>query len=377
MPPRFRSINRRVLTVLLLAAVPILALGAWLVVRGGQSRVREAESVQLAQAAEYIASSTDAYVFRRIVDAAVIGRVIEIRRAAAEASRLPPDQKKIEALDAEWQEARRLPAALSGLLSNPASRFVTDVVKQDPLYREILITDRHGRLVAASQLTTDYYQADEGWWSQALDDGRRGRIFVSDVHFDESAGTYAFEIAVPLAAPDSDELVGVMKIVASSEEMLAGIGGLQLGTSGQAMLIREDGSIVYSRQTREPGARFFAADTLHERLAASKDDPEGRIYFVARTREGTDRVVAVARSQLHRSFPNLSWLVAVSMAEAELLEPFRPMVWSLLMVVGLTTVAVLAVALWASMRLARPAIDPALDLHLVEHAKAPRIDESE
>ena len=130
MPPRFRSINRRVLTVLLLAAVPILALGAWLVVRGGQSRVREAESVQLAQAAEYIASSTDAYVFRRIVDAAVIGRVIEIRRAAAEASRLPPDQKKIEALDAEWQEARRLPAALSGLLSNPASRFVTDVVKQ-------------------------------------------------------------------------------------------------------------------------------------------------------------------------------------------------------------------------------------------------------
>jgi hypothetical protein len=28
-------------------------------------------------------------------------------------------------------------------------------------------------------------------------------------------------------------------------------------------------------------------------------------------------------------------------------------------------------------RLARPAIDPALDLHLVEHAKAPRIDEAE
>jgi Cache domain len=377
MPSRFPSINLRVLTVLLIVAVPILALGARYVVENGQARVREAESVQLAQVAEYIASSADAYVFRRIVDVAVIARVMEIRRAAADGSRQAVDRKQIDARDAEWQKHRRLPAELSGLLSNAASRFLSDVSKQDPLYREILVTDRHGRLVAASRLTTDYYQADEGWWTQAVDDGRRGRIFVSDVRFDESAGIYAFEIAVPVAAPDSDELVGVMKIVASSQEMLAGIGGLQLGTSGQAMLIREDGSIVYSRQTQEPGARFFAADVLRERLAAAKDDPEARTYFQARTRDGTERVVAVARSQLHRTFPNLSWLVAVSVAESELLEPFHPMVWSLLSVIALTAIAVLAVALWVSMRLARPALDPALDLHLVEHTKAPRIEDNE
>jgi hypothetical protein len=34
-----------------------------------------------------------------------------------------------------------------------------------------------------------------------------------------------------------------------------------------------------------------------------------------------------------------------------------------------TAIAVLLAALWASMRLARPGLDPALDLHLVEHAK--------
>jgi Cache domain len=377
MPSRVPSINRRVLTVVLIVAVPILAFGARYVVEGGQTRVRDAESVQLAQVAEYIASSADAYVFRRIVDVAVIARVDEIRRAAAEASRQPLDKKQVDALDAEWQQSKKLPAALSGLLSTAASRFVADVAKQDPLYREILVTDRHGRLVAASQRTTDYYQADEGWWTQALDDGRRGRIFVSDVHFDDSAGAHAFEIAVPIAAPDGDELVGVMKIVASSEEMLAGIGGLQLGTTGQAVLLREDGSIVYSRQAREPGARFFAADVLRERLAAMKDNPEGRIYFGTRARDGTERVVAVARSQLHKSFPNLTWLVAVSMDEAELLEPFRPVAWSILLVIGLTTIAVLVVALWASMRMTRPAFDPALDMHLVEHAKAHRIDESE
>jgi Cache domain len=374
MPSGFPSINRRVLTVLLIVALPILALGARYVVEIGQSRVREAESVQLAQVAEHIASTADAYVFRRIVDAAVLARAPEIRRAAAEGSRQAVDQKQIDAIDRKWQQEHRVPPSLSGLLTNAASRFVTDVAKQDALYREILVTDRHGRLVAASQVTSDYYQADEGWWTQALDDGSRGRITVSDVRLDESAGVYAFDIAVPVAAPDGDELVGIMKIVASSQEMLAGIGNLEIGTTGQATLIRQDGSIVYSRQAVQPGARFFGADLVRERLAAAGDDPQARIYFQARAGDGTDRVVAVARSQLYRTFPNLSWLVTVSMAESELLEPFRPMVWSLLGVIGLTAIAVLAVALWASMRLARPGLDPALDLHLVEHPKVPRIE---
>lgn len=377
MPSRLPAINRRVLTVLLIVAIPILALGARLVVATGQERVRSAQSVQLAQVAEYIASSADAYVFRRIADVAVVARVMEVRRAAAEGTRQPFDKARTDALDQEWQATKKPPAALAGLLSTPASRFVTDVTKQDPLYREILVTDRHGRLVAASRVTTDYYQADEGWWTQALDDGRRGRIFVSDVRFDESAGVHAFDIAVPIAAPDGDEIVGVMKIVASSQEMLAGITGLQLGTTGHAMLLREDGSIVYSRQMLEPGGRFFAATQLHERLASATGEADSHLHFAAPTGDGTERVIAVARSQLHRSFPNLKWIVAVSMDEPELLRPLEPMVWSILGVVGVTAIAVLLAALWASMRLARPGLDPALDLHLVEHAKVPRLEDRE
>ena len=374
MPSGSLSINRRVLTVALIVALPILALGACYAVETGHTRVRDAEVARLGQVADHIASSADAYVFRRIVDAAVIARVPEIRRAAAEGTRQPIDTKQIAAFDEQWQKDRKVPAALAGILSNAAARFLSDVAKQDQLYREILVADRHGRLVAASAVTTDYNQADEGWFTQALDDGRRGRITVSDVRRDESADVYAFDISVPVSDPESDELAGIMKIVASSQEMLQGIGGLQLGSTGQVMLIRQDGSIVFSRQAVAPGARFFGADMLKERLAASDNDPQARISFRSRSSDGTDRVVAVARSRLHESFPNLSWLVAVSMQESELVEPLRPMVWSLMVVIGLTGIGVLAVALWASMRLARPAFDPSLDLHLVDHPKPPRIE---
>jgi hypothetical protein len=374
MPSGLLSINRRVLTVVLIVALPILVLGARFVVATGQTRVADAEVARLGQVADHIASSADAYVFRRIVDAAVIARVPEIRRAAADGTRQPMDAKKTLAIDQEWQKDRKVPAAVAGVLTNAAARFLADIVKQDQLYREILVADRHGRLVAASQVTSDYDQADEGWFTLALDDGRRGRITVSDVRRDESADVYAFDISVPVVDPASDELVGVMKIVASSQEMLQGIGGLELGATGQVMLIREDGSIVFSRQAVNPGARFFGADALKDRLAASGNDPQARISFRSRSSDGTERVVAVARSRLHESFPNLSWLVAISMEENELLQPFRPMVWSLMMVIGLTAIAVLTVALWASIRLARPGLDPSLDMHLVEHPKAPRIE---
>ena len=375
MPSGLAPLNRRVVTVVLIVALPILIIGSRLAVEYGQRRTRDAQVVRLGQIAEHVAATTDAYVFRRIVDAAVIARVPEVRRTAAESTRAAMDAKRAAELDERWQKDRKVPPELASVMTNPAARFFADIAKQDRLYREILIADRHGRLAAASQMTSDYFQADEGWFMQALDDGKRGRITVSDIHRDESADAYAFDLAVPVTDLESDELVGIMKIVAGSEEMLQGIGGLELGSTGQVMLVREDGSIVFSRHAVIPGARFFGADVLRERLAAAKDDPQARISFPARSSDGTDRVVAVARSRLRESFPNLSWLVVVSLAEEELLAPVRPMVWSLLGVIALTVIAVLAVALWASVRLARPALDPSLDMHLVEHPKTHRIGE--
>ena len=138
------------LTVALIVALPILVLGARYAIETGHTRVRDAEVARLGQLADHIASSADAYVFRRIVDAAVIARVPEIRRAAADGTRQPMDAKLVAAFDEQWQKDRKVPAALAGVLSNAAARFLSDVVKQDQLYREILVADRHGRVVAAS-----------------------------------------------------------------------------------------------------------------------------------------------------------------------------------------------------------------------------------
>jgi hypothetical protein len=379
MRSRLDALNSRVLTAILLVALPVLLIGAALVLSIGQSRLRHSERVQLGQIAEYTAGAIDAYVYRSILDAALLGRVPDVRRVAAAGNSQPHDAARVADLDREWQKDGPAVAARTGLLASPASQFLADLVRNDSVYREVLVTDRYGRLVAASNITSDYYQGDEAWWRNAFDNGR-GRISVADVRRDESANVYAFEITVPVLNPGNDELAGLMKIVADSRELLAGIAGLELGSTSEAMLVRPDGSIVFSRRPYREGDRFFASELLHQRLeelSSRKEALSTFTYEAQADEDGTRRVIAIAPSQLSRSYPELSWLTALSMDVDELRAPFRSLVWYLALLLGLTALAVLAIALWLSLRLAAPMIDPDTDMHLVEHARVPPIDDAE
>lgn len=370
MPNRLQVLNTRVLTSVLLVGLPVLVVSTAVVLSIGQARLKDAQTLRLTEMAEYIASSADAHMFRSILDGAVLARVPDLREAAAASSKRPFDQRAEDAIERDWQRDSAGTAKRLDLLNSSASRFLADLSRNDPVLREILVTDRFGRLVAASNVTSDYLQADEAWWSEAFDHGR-GRIAVGDVKRDESAGLYAFEIAVPITSGQSDnEINGVMKIVADSREMLAGIGGAEFGSTSEAMLVRPNGSIVFSRRPYRPDDRFFASDLLREHLEAQvrRKEAPTPIKFDATDQDGIERRVVLAPSQLARSYPTLTWYVALSVERAELLAPFRSLIWYLIFAFALTVIAVLAIALWLSLRLAAPTLDPAVDMHLVEHA---------
>lgn len=369
MRSRWPPLNSRVLTVILLVGLPVLVIGTAIVLSIGRARLKEVQGTRLSEMAEYIAAAVDAYMFRSILDAAVLARVPDIRRAAAEGNERPFDEGAATALDRKWQTSQTAFAERSALLESAASKFLADVARNDPVKREILVTDRHGRLVAASGITTDYFQADEDWWRQAFDGGR-GRASLSDVTRDESAGVYAFEVAVPVPALSGSDVAGVMKMVVNSREMLADVAGVDFGTSAEATLVRPNGSIVFRRRPHTEADRFFAADLMREQFEtrARQKDTSGPITFDAGSSDGTPRLVVLAPCQLGQTYPALAWFVALSVDHEELLAPFQSLMWYLMAAFALTAIAVLAIALWLSLRLATPVLDSAVDMHLVDHA---------
>jgi hypothetical protein len=372
-PSAFR-INVRVFNVFLIVGLVMLAIASAFVLGIGQGQLRTAYGEHLGQVADEAAAAIDAYVYRRIIDASILARVPDVRQEAADGSRRPFDLEAVRQIDQEWQRTRTAPVSVRGLFDTRASAFLVDVSQQEPIYRELLLTDRQGRLIAASRTTSNYYQAEEDWWRDAFGGGVSGRLTVTDVRWDESSRVYALEIVAPVADPSGSDLVGILKIVADVRELGTVLGGVRLGNTGEASLLRDDGSFVFSLRTLDPKARFFATDLLRERLQATQQaQPQGHISFSATSTDGTSRLVGAAQSQLRASYPQLAWVVAVSQDDSELFLPIRAQFISLLLVLALTAVAVLLFALWLSTRLA--ALPPDTDLHLVTHQRVHRIEE--
>jgi len=365
-PSRHFRLNTRAFTAFLIVGLVMIAVAGTIVIGVGQGRLRTSFGEHLSQVADHGAAVVDSYVYRRIIDASILARVPVIRAATAEASLVAFDPAASRALDQLWESGQALPPAAAGLLTSAPSAFLADVVKNDPIYREILVADRFGRLAAASARTSDYLQSDEEWWKDAHGDGTHGRLSAGDVRWDESAKAFAIEIAVPVAQPGSESLAGVLKVVADVREIGAVVGGIRLGATGDAVLLREDASIVFSQRLTDPNARFFAPDLLRERLQAMKQGQlTGPLHFGARTADGQARIVGMAPCLIRTSYPQLAWIVAVSQAESELFAPIRAQGLSLVLVLALTALAVLAFAFWFSVRLAAPSAVE--DLHLVEH----------
>lgn len=355
MRTHFPRINATVLSVFLLVSLPVLAAGVLLVLLIAQSTLRGTFGEHLSNVAEQTAAGIDAYVYRKVLDVSMLGRTRDIREAV-----------------------RGAPASdAAGLAGNSASRYLADLVSHDSVYREIVVTNREGQLVAASRAAAPRDMSGEDWWKATVDDGVVGRVFVTQLRWDTKEGVSVMQVSAPVPDGDGNALTGVVRVVFDARELLAPVAGLQLGSTGMATLVRDNGSVVFSRASNEPSTRFFATQELTDglsRLSSAEGVRHDGIHFTAASGDGTPYVVGVARSQLSRSFPNLSWLVAVSQAESELVGPVRSLGWHLLLVFLVNVLLVLALALYFSMRLHAPPID--VGVELVEHRPVSRMPDT-
>ena len=374
---RFPRLNVHVFTIFLIVGLPILAIGAYLAVGSGQAQLRQFFGEQLGQVAEHSVAALDAYIYRRIIDATVVARVPDVRAAAAAGNAIAFERAPSGPLARTWMGAAAAGEAGSRSPTEAATAFFVDVARADPLFRDIVATDVNGRVVASMGQRTTYYLGGEQWWQEARGDGARGSVSVTDLRWDGRAGIYVMGIAAPIAAADGERLAGVLHIAIDAREILALIADVQLGGTGNTFLLRDDGSVVYSRWPA-PSGSFFAADLIREKLKAIPPGNQPlRLSLSAQAADGSRQMVGVARSQLGLSYPHLSWLVAVSQPESTLFGSVTSTGWNLLLVLALTAVGVLSFALWDSHRLAANPELADSNLQLVRHPRVHWIAEEE
>lgn len=132
------------------------------------------------------------------------------------------DQARIDALDQAWRAevgAASSPT-IEPVLKNAAADFLRGQVDAfGGRITEIFVMDAQGLNVAASDVTSDYWQGDEAKFSETYPRGPNA-VHLSDVELDDSTQRYQGQISVTITDPSTGQPIGAMTIGVDAEALM-------------------------------------------------------------------------------------------------------------------------------------------------------------
>ena len=128
--------------------------------------------------------------------------------------------------DNRWGTADEQSLLIRNVINNEIADELREFQAHFPDHVELFITDKYGANIAATNRTTDYYQADEGWWKAAYN---QEAVYIGQPEIDESSQTYSLIMAVPLSF--EGEVVGILR---STLDVTALLRNLQQGSLSNA-----------------------------------------------------------------------------------------------------------------------------------------------
>lgn len=336
---KFR-IDFRILSILLLlSAVPLL-LGAWWLFQSYEDAYLDMVGNNFSKSADMVYSQINAYLQNQIIVVAGLTEVSELRSAVERGNQdltknLEEVRKAIPAMEVKWPSLDTSSPELKAILDNSASAFLRRYSAIEKSFREIMVTDYLGRLVAATGKTSDYYQADEDWWKESYGDGRRGSVYIGDIGYDSSARVYSMELAQPFVQPDGG-VVGVIKVVVNAQDIHSLIGSVHAGPSASAALIHAKGSVISA-----PGYSILDQATYPGTLDILTARERGRRYFVADTSPAA--IYGLAEKNFQDAYPHLNWIVVINAPVGAALGPLPQLRrYFMALVVGILLLTVIA-----------------------------------
>ncbi len=305
---RFRLFSLRTKLIIGFVVVSIASVGSVAVTisRSILNQLTARVEQELTGVASLTASSFADEIDKQLdlLRAVALGGILEDRLAGirADGSR---NAALLEQLDQQWQAAYATgndnDPLVNSVINNSISTKLREFRQAFPNHVEVLVTDRYGANVAATNRTSDYYQADEEWWRAAYNDGQ-GSVYISQPEYDESSETFGLLIALPVRSSETGEVVGVLRSTINPSLFLDAFESGRFGQTGRTEIYLPDGTELeiekesngeFSLKMEEAPADFKAAlqqstsfmDTTHDGIlilagqaslagAGTDEDPE-------------------------------------------------------------------------------------------------------
>lgn len=116
---------------------------------------------------------------------------------------------EIKKLDSEWISQAES-EFVDNVLESDVSRFLRrKVLSNKLLYTEAFLCDAKGGTVGTYPRTSDYWQGDEGKFTECFKGGD-GEVFVGPLEFDKSTSSHSVQVSVPVK--DDGKTIGVLVV---------------------------------------------------------------------------------------------------------------------------------------------------------------------
>lgn len=314
--------NRLILAVALSIVIPAL-ISSYVIVQNEQ-RTLEAELAEELQ----LLSATEAELIETILinqldllfNLANLSEVELFTQGAGLGYEGTPEEitAQLLELDEQWRNVPDNDPLVIPVLSNLVTTNLNAFLENIPGHTELIMTDIFGATIASTSRTTDYYQADELWWQEAINDGQDD-IYISETFvFDESIGQNVVIIALPIER--NNEIYGVLRSNYTVAQIEAVLEDALIGTTGRVKLMRDDGQVIASSDDAP-------LEIILDDIAATFDDKldaDGPVLSSAIDENGESVLVSSTLINTNGTDPvidGLGWHVAYLQLEAEALAP--------------------------------------------------------
>jgi len=261
-------------------------------------------------------------------------------------------QATLDARDTQWRAADEAgndeDPLVKANLKNSVARELIEYQQIFPENVEVFVTDAYGGLAGSTNRTSDYYQADEGWW-QAAYNNDEGGVYISEPEFDESAGAIAVQIALPVHNQYTGKIVGILRTTFAITP-LTSILTEKVGQTGEADIFFPGEAVSHIHE-----GEFGPAEAEEfEALQAVADQGMVEMEY-----EGVPSVVTQATVRALEGNPvvdNLGWVVVLHQQQDEAFAPITAQVQGIVLVLLIIVALAVAVAYFVSQVLVRPII---------------------
>lgn len=227
------------------------------------------------------------------------------------------DPGRLSALDVSWKNLSDTNTFVRKTQNNPMAVQLREFKIYYPDIKAALITDKNGALIAATDRSPDYYQADETWWQNTWNNGQGG-FYISQPIKNDTTGIETVDISISITGHNRTDVIGVMQVTLSLDRMNTILAKNRFGKTGRTTLVF---SPTEQYIDGDSGLNIFPRPTLSEIKLASDSGKTNTIIF-----DNTPSLISVtpvesANPRISYAVSAAKWLILVHQDQTEVQAP--------------------------------------------------------